>query len=112
MINYQDALTIAINYMKLESEADGHELVITEQHTIEKPYGWIFFFQSKLFLETQDAKYIALGTYPFIVERGNGNIAYLRGRANIDFPFNGNYEYLLDLEIAYEDQIRETEAAH
>ena len=50
-----------------------------------------------------------VGNQPFIVEISTGKVTYLRGRSNVDFPFNGNYDELLKLKIAYEDQIRETE---
>ena len=32
----------------------GDSLVILEDETIEKPYGWVFFYQSSLFLKTGD----------------------------------------------------------
>jgi hypothetical protein len=44
------------------------------QHTITKPYGWVFFYQSRSFLETQDERQMLLGNAPIIVDRVNGEV--------------------------------------
>ncbi|TGL15866.1 YrhB domain-containing protein [Leptospira meyeri] len=44
---------------------------IIDELTIIKPYGWIFFYQSKKYLETKDNKYLLFGTGPILLNRGN-----------------------------------------
>ncbi len=41
-------------------------LIILEDSTIEKPYGWIFFYQSRTYLETGDASYMLAGNGPVV----------------------------------------------
>jgi len=106
MITYQEAVAIATDYLKPD-EKNSLEFAIIEEATIEKPYGWIFFYQTKRYLETKQFRDAAFGTEPFIVEASTGKISFLRGRSNIDFPFDGNYNELLGLRIAYEDRFRE-----
>jgi hypothetical protein len=48
--------------------------ILSLGHTITKPYGWVFFYQSRSFLETQDQREMLLGTPPIIVDRVNGEI--------------------------------------
>ena len=47
------------------------ELVIIDEETIVKPYGWVFFFTSKQWLETEDVNYAIGGNGPVVV-RHNG----------------------------------------
>jgi len=46
------------------------ELIITEAR--EKPYGWVFFYTSKRFLETDSMEYAIVGNGPiaFLAETG------------------------------------------
>ena len=45
------------------------ECVIIDQHTIEKPWGWVFFYNSLEYLKTGDPKYQLFGNAPYIVNR-------------------------------------------
>ena len=53
---------------------DSDELVILDEHTIEKPWGWVFFYNSKKFCHTGDHNFALLGNGPFIVERETGKL--------------------------------------
>ena len=44
-------------------------LVILEEETIEKEYGWIFFYSTKKFAETRQFQYALAGSGPLVVER-------------------------------------------
>jgi Immunity protein 35 len=79
-----------ISRYKLSDESGG--AVIIDEATIEKDYGWIFFYQSKKFIETQDMEYMLFGNLPFVVEKSDGSITKIR----ISFPM--------------EDSIKEYEA--
>lgn len=48
---------------------DRSVLVILDEHTIEKPYGWVFFYQSQRFLETRDFSDGLAGNAPLLVTR-------------------------------------------
>jgi hypothetical protein len=50
----------------------GDELVIIEDETITKPYGWVFFYTSRKYLETRDAQFFVIGNGAIIVEKETG----------------------------------------
>lgn len=43
----------------------------------EKPYGWIFDYQTKKFVETKDIRFAAIGTSPIIFEKETGRLVLL-----------------------------------
>ncbi len=45
------------------------EWAILDQYTIEKPWGWIFFYNSREYAKTGDEKYPLIGNAPYIVNR-------------------------------------------
>ncbi len=70
MLTLDEARAIAIkNLPKLnDSRID---LIILDECTIAKSYGWVFFFNSKQFMETRDANFAIGGNGPVVV-RHNG----------------------------------------
>lgn len=73
-------ITIAQNLVERElskmseNEPDEDKLVILHVMPIEKDLGWIFFYDSKAFVETQDPKYGVFGNAPIIVDKENGSL--------------------------------------
>lgn len=59
------------------SSTPGHEMVIQEEKTVERDFGWVFFYTTRKFLETKDKKYLAPGNAPLVVEREDGSTHYL-----------------------------------
>ncbi|THB79904.1 MAG: hypothetical protein D3926_09820 [Desulfobacteraceae bacterium] len=55
-------------------ERDDDELIIIESETIEKEWGWVFFYSSKKWVETNDFQYAVAGNAPYIVLRHSGKI--------------------------------------
>jgi hypothetical protein len=53
------------------------ELVIIDDYTRELPYGWLFFYQAKRFVETGDPKYMVGGNAPYFVDRESGDLHML-----------------------------------
>jgi len=56
---------------------DSDEIVIIRHLTIEKEYGWIFFYDSKIHLETGDYRYSLVGGGPLLIEKSDGSFHYL-----------------------------------
>ncbi len=52
-------------------------VALMPQSTIEKPYGWVFFFNSKRFVETGDVFWALGGNSPILVEAESGRITLL-----------------------------------
>jgi hypothetical protein len=53
---------------------DKDTLVVLEEKTIERPWGWVFFYTSRLWHQTGELRYALAGNAPLIVERHSGRI--------------------------------------
>lgn len=74
-ISKQTAFEIA---RKTVAELKSNEpLKLLEDKTVEKDFGWVFFYNTKRFLETHDRKYMMPGNAPFVVEREDGSVHFL-----------------------------------
>ena len=51
-----------------------NEIIIVDESTIEKPWGWVFFYTSKKHKETKGMPYAIAGNAPMIVERSSGRL--------------------------------------
>ena len=54
-------------------DIDGDEPIILDEHTIERDWGWVFFWGSRKFEETQDFKFALAGNAPILVKRSDGS---------------------------------------
>ena len=46
---------------------DDDEIIILDDGTIEKSWGWVFFYTSRKYHETNDIRYAVAGNAPIIV---------------------------------------------
>jgi len=53
---------------------EGDEWIILDEPTIERDWGWVYYWTSRLWHETKDAKYNIAGNLPIIVRRSDGKI--------------------------------------
>ena len=53
---------------------DPTDLVIIDESTIEKDWGWVFFYTSERYLKTRDTRYALAGNAPYIVNRHTGEL--------------------------------------
>lgn len=75
MINREEAQTKAIQYARTMFDLSGDdELVIVEKSTIEREWGWVFFYTSRKWLETGSFEYAIGGNAPLIIEKATGRI--------------------------------------
>jgi hypothetical protein len=75
-LSMADALKLVLQRLQAMT-APGTPFAIVESHTIEKPFGWIFFYQSKKFLETGLSQDKLAGNGPIIVNKYEGTIEFL-----------------------------------
>jgi Immunity protein 35 len=75
MITCEDAEVIAKQYLDDLRKEIGDPLQLTK--TQEEPFGWVFFYQAKEFLETGALNAMLAGNAPFIVNRRDGVIHVL-----------------------------------
>ena len=71
MVDKLDAQKIVQQWIDTRAGEMKGEVVI-EEFTIDKPYGWVFFFNRRRFLETRKATDGLAGNGPIIVEKENG----------------------------------------
>jgi Immunity protein 35 len=50
------------------------EIVIVDEFTMSFEYGWVFFYQSKIFLETENPDFMLGGNAPILVDKFEGSI--------------------------------------
>ena len=79
MLNRIDAQRLASEYVAaLPVElSDDDKLVVLDEHTIERAWGWVFFYTSRLWNETGDFKYALAGNAPLLLERETGRLLVL-----------------------------------
>ena len=53
---------------------EGDTLVIRDEATIERPFGWVFCYDSKLYRDTGDFRYAIAGNARFIVNKQSGEV--------------------------------------
>jgi hypothetical protein len=76
MIEKDLARRIVLDYIKrLNPEND--ELLLLDGSTLEKPYGWVFFYNSRKYLESGDFRYRLAGNSPILVKRSDGALCEL-----------------------------------
>ncbi len=64
-MNRQEAEELARRYLDSDSS---HEVVILPDATVEKPYGWIFHYELKEYLEGK-TRHPMIGNCPLLVEK-------------------------------------------
>lgn len=74
MIGYLAAVEIAESHLCELAKQCGDELLLLKEQTDEHKFGWVFFYNSRAFVETADPMDALAGNAPFIVERGSGAI--------------------------------------
>lgn len=65
--------------------------VILDEHTIERPWGWVFFYDSCKHHETRDSQYALAGNAPYFVNRFDGSM-HVAGTANTPEHYIAEYE--------------------
>jgi hypothetical protein len=68
------ARTIAKRFVNEGYAVEGDELEVLDDLTIEKDYGWIFFFDSRQHVETGDDAYLIAGNGPILVQKADGTV--------------------------------------
>lgn len=69
MIDMEHARRLALGRLAEYERAGGHPLALLEDRALVLPYGWVFFYQSRRFLETGDPIEAVAGNAPLLVTR-------------------------------------------
>ena len=77
MISYSEARKKALMYLQKMQELPSDfslTYVLLDDETITKPFGWVFFYSSKEFLETRDYSYMLVVNAPIIIDKYSGEL--------------------------------------
>jgi len=78
MITQKMALQIAYEFIgKVQSNVDSANFTIVESKTREEPFGWVFQWNDKRYIETGNFIYALAGNQPIVVLRKTGQVQYL-----------------------------------
>jgi hypothetical protein len=77
-MDFEKAAALATLWVELVCEGQAR---IVRELTIAKPYGWIFFYESKLFLDSADDSKMLIGNAPIIVDRDTLTFSWGYGAA-------------------------------
>ena len=77
MISESEAHAIVKQYIDDQCRDVPGGVAIIEKRTIQKPYGWIFFYNSNRYLETLSPLEALGGNGPIVVKRADGNLHQL-----------------------------------
>lgn len=69
--------------------------VILDEHTIERSWGWVFFYNSRKYVETNEFEHALLGNAPYIVNRFDGSM-HVTGTARPTEHYIAEYESQID----------------
>ena len=91
MINKEEACKIATEYVNIHHDLSAYHdvgnensVVILKEKTIERSCGWIFFYESRLWVQTKKIKYRMVHNCPIIVDRLDGKVSYFDTGQGID----------------------------
>jgi hypothetical protein len=75
MLTRAEAIDIVSKRLQQKSTPDD-PFVVVEENTIEKPFGWVFFYNSKRFVETGEFSSQLAGNGPVIVNKHDGSVEF------------------------------------
>jgi len=76
-MNREEARVAMMEQLRRRDVEGAKNIVIIDSETIEKPYGWIFYYDSRRYLETGDIRYKIFGHGPVVVIAATGEIIEL-----------------------------------
>ena len=74
MLEYEEALTRVRAEIAKMPPPEEDSLVVYPERTIERQFGWVFFWGSDMYAKTGEFRYALGGNAPFIVNRHSGTV--------------------------------------
>jgi hypothetical protein len=78
MLNREQARALVVAELARPPEyryaSDPTDLVVIDESTIERDWGWVFFYTSARYLETRDFRDAIAGNTPYLVNRHTGEV--------------------------------------
>ena len=76
MMTKEQAQEAVATELRTRCQIPGDSFVIVEGLTIEKAFGWVFFYDSKKYLETRNINEAIAGNGPVFVNKHDGTIEF------------------------------------
>jgi len=73
-MTYTEARELVTQYLRDSGEGERNDIVIVDDETSEREFGWVFFYNSRKHVETGDVLYGLVGNAPLIVDRHTGKL--------------------------------------
>ena len=73
-ITMAEAEHIVTEHLEAKVRAGAPEVVVLKEQTMEPDFGWVFFYQSKRYLETGNFSDILAGNAPLVVTKSDGRL--------------------------------------
>ena len=73
-VTLPEAEGIVQHYLRNQERLGAPKLVLLKNETIEREFGWIFFYQSERYLEKGNFSDILAGNAPLVVTRSDGRL--------------------------------------
>ena len=74
MIDRNGARAQALKYVEAQEHLVGVDLELIEDITIERDFGWVFFYDASKHVETGDPAFAVGGNAPIIIDRRTGEL--------------------------------------
>src|SRR5260370_42433557 len=71
MLTFAQALELAQTWVRVVT---GDSCVIVTEHTLKRPYGWVFFYDSRAYLASGKTSDMVAGNAPILVDRIDGEV--------------------------------------
>ena len=103
MWTYDKALALIRAYVEISYNGTA---IVLEESTIDRPYGWVFFYQSRAYIETKNPLHQLVGNAPLVFNRVFGEYRILR-TAHPTEQYLREYESTLpDAQLKMKAQLR------
>jgi Immunity protein 35 len=83
MLRKSEALELVAKRLE-EKSSENVQYVVVEESTIDKPWGWIFFYQSRKYLETGIFMHRLAGNGPVFVNKMTGDMTFYGNLPSLD----------------------------
>jgi hypothetical protein len=90
IITVEQAKAIALEFINRDFDLSylNDSICIKEDLIQEVEYGWVFYYNSKKFLETGDFMKMLMGNSPVFVNKNTEEVLYIRGDLDLDDAMN------------------------
>ena len=95
MTTRAEARALVETFIASDDLVDQDVAIVLDDETIERPWGWVFFYNSRRFVETADIASCLVGNAPLLVERSSGRLLETGTAHDIGF-YISNYEATRD----------------